>query len=702
MKNVLKHAGDPQAEDKLGSLRETYCNMLRYHIEGVRDPMQNTIYRDVLVSTYELADRLRLKMYSSSDGAPMYYLYRRQWRAIPGVSINVLMRQLVGANAMQDSIEETIFVLFNKIWLSDPFEPGDCDSIAETLASESLPSAAGCQIVSALLLSLMSYFDVRKLMLMLDAYDRGANIEIKARALTGALVIIYMYKGRLHAYPQIANRLAALAEQPGFTARLRTVTLRFILAKETEKITQRLQTEILPAMTKVIPDIIKGNLSEFDPETLAETNPEWKNFFAGSELGKSIEEYNRLQAEGADVMHLTFANLKSFDFFREVSNWFLPFMPGHSRLGEFADVEARQAVISLAKSFVFLCNSDKYSFALSVMRQSHGERAHILGQFHGHMLQMMEQYCNDMAADKEGYDHIIGQYIQDLYRFFKLYQFHKDFTDIFDLSLDFYNLPVLQDCLSDTESLSIFAEYHLKKNHFGEALALFRRLSEADPGNDMLLQKIGYCLQMGNIAEALEAYLKADIINSQSKWLTRRIASCFRALGKPDKAVGYYRRLEAWNPDNLSVQLSIGHCLLEQGAYAEALKYYFKVDYLDADGNGSRAWRPLAWCLFLSGRYEDAMAYYRKILFEGTKAPSINDFINAGHASWAIRKLADAVEFYRQAVQSASAGDGEDKDDANSLRRFMENFNNDIPQLLKAGISREEIPLVLDQLKFSL
>ena len=294
------------------------------------------------------------------------------------------------------------------------------------------------------------------------------------------------------------------------------------------------------------------------------------------------------------------------------------------------------------------------------------------------------------------FDLIIGQYIQDLYRFFKLYQFHNDFTDIFDLKLDFYNLPVLHDCLNDTESLSIFAEYHLKKNHFDESLALFRRLSEADPGNDMLLQKIGYCLQMGNIAEALEAYLKADIINSQSKWLTRRIASCFRALGKPDKAVEYYRRLESRNPDNLSVQLSIGHCYLEQGAYAEALKYYFKVDYLDAETNGNRARRPLAWCLFLSGRYDDALGYYRKILFEGPQPPSMEDFINAGHTSWATRKLTQAIDFYRRAIQSSY----EDAD--KNLSRFTEHFNNDIPQLLKAGISPDEIPLILDQLKFSL
>ena len=61
---------------------------------------------------------------------------------------------------------------------------------------------------------------------------------------------------------------------------------------------------------------------------------------------------------------------------------------------------------------------------------------------------------------------------------------------------------------------------------------------------------------------ALDAYLRADLLNPQSKWVIRRIAGCYRSLKEPEEALKYYRRYEKLNPDNLSITISIGHCYL--------------------------------------------------------------------------------------------------------------------------------------------
>lgn len=80
-------------------------------------------------------------------------------------------------------------------------------------------------------------------------------------------------------------------------------------------------------MMKLSPKISnKINLKDITPEQLGEEmNPEWENIFADSSLGKKMEEFSELQQEGADVMHSTFVHLKSFPFFRELSNWLLPY-----------------------------------------------------------------------------------------------------------------------------------------------------------------------------------------------------------------------------------------------------------------------------------------------------------------------------------------------------------------------------------------
>lgn len=38
--------------DKLNELQETYKYMLRYHMDGIKDPMQTQIHENILISTY--------------------------------------------------------------------------------------------------------------------------------------------------------------------------------------------------------------------------------------------------------------------------------------------------------------------------------------------------------------------------------------------------------------------------------------------------------------------------------------------------------------------------------------------------------------------------------------------------------------------------------------------------------------------------
>ncbi len=203
----------------------------------------------------------------------------------------------------------------------------------------------------------------------------------------------------------------------------------------------------------------------------------------------------------------------------------------------------------------------------------------------------------------------------------------------------------------------------------------------------MLFQKIGYCKEMdGDVKGALEAYLHADLLNPKSKWALRRIAGCYRSMKNPEEALTYYRRCEQLSPDDLSITVSIGHCLLEMRDYAEALRCFYKVDYLDSS---PKAWRPIAWCSFLTGRYDQARSYYKKIL---SGKPGTQDLLNAGHTEWALQNIKGATGFYLDAVKMA---DGD-------FHKFREEFSRDIPDLIAAGIEEGEIPLMMDQLRYSL
>ncbi|MDR1936921.1 MAG: tetratricopeptide repeat protein [Tannerellaceae bacterium] len=677
-------------QDKLNEMQETYKNMLRYRMDGVKDPMQGQIYQSIRTSAYELADQLRHTLLTAGSSLA-FYSRRRNLQPLQGITLNELQAQLpihynTGNRARY---EEILSLLFNRIWVSDWLTPDECEAVKKIWTDDRLPFAAACQTVSALILGLQAAFDKEKLLLLFDAAQLSGSEEVRIRALIGILLTLYIYRKRTSLYPKIAGRLAALAEEPGFTQNLRTITLRFILARETEKITRKLQDEIIPEMIRLSPKINrKINPGDFYSELPDEKNPEWKDIFADSSLGKKMEEFSELQQEGADIMHSTFIHLKHFPFFREMSNWFLPFTSEHSLFGNRFKTDSRETnILETMTEVSFMCNSDKYSLYFSMMQLPEETRRMMVGQFNSQAAEMIEQNRDELTGKRGKAGIIAGQYIQDLYRFFKLYPARLDFDDIFVWPLDFHNLPVLQPYMSDEESLTSIAEYYLRKNYFDDALTIYDRLAKTQKESEMLFQKIGYCKQMReDVHGALEAYLHADLLHTGSKWLIRRIAGCYRSLKQPAEALTYYRRYEELSPDNLSVQMNIGHCHLELKAYNEALKYYFKVDYLDTKSH--KAWRPIAWCSFLTGRYDQARNYYRKIIKEDN--PGMHDLLNAGHTEWALQNNKKAIDFYLQAIRKEEG----------SFYKFREQFMQDIPDLTAAGIDESEVPLMLDQLKY--
>ncbi|MDR2776416.1 MAG: tetratricopeptide repeat protein [Tannerella sp.] len=682
-------------QDELNNLQETYKQLLHYYTEGTRDPMQAKIYNELTASAYELADKIRLHILTRMSSGLYYSVRRTSETHTEDEDIARLINIIISSYEINNSksAEDAVSRLFKRIWTSGYLTEKEMTILNVTVnpdkshawntTGKTEMSVLNCQIVSSLTLGLQEVFDKRKLHLLTIAAESDDH-EVKIRAYTGLLITLYLYKRRIGCLPEIRHRLDALAEKPDFTKIVQMIILRFILSRETEKISNKIRDEIIPEMMKL--------QSKFNPYTSSpentggEMNPEWMEKLSGGKLGKKIEEFNKLQEEGADIMHSTFLHLKNFPFFNEISNWFIPFIKTHSLLPE-EDIVLKS--LEMITNVGFMCNSDLYSLYFSIKQIPESSRRMMIGQLESRLSELKQQRMAELQTKNDYIERIVGQYVQDLYRFYKLYMRRHEFNDIFSLPLDFHNIPVMGAYFSDRNDLMNIADNYLCKNYFDDALILYERLSEASEKSDeTLYQKTGYCKQMtGNYEGALADYAKAEIINPESKWLLRRIAQCYRAIKRPEKAINYYLQYEKLEPENLSVLLSIGSCCLDMKNYSEALKYYFKADYLDAEGN--KAWRPIAWCSFLTGKYVQARNYYNKIL---SYKPDTQDYMNAGHTEWVLQNIKDALELYRKSIETIKGG----------YEKFRVEFNRDIPELTAAGIETFEIPLLLDKLRYSL
>jgi tetratricopeptide (TPR) repeat protein len=677
-------------EDKLNSIQDTYQRMLYYFAEGSKDPMQATIYNEIVSSAYELTDSIfnTLKKIDSSD---VYYSVKRILaldkinlpKLIDNINSSYYVNNLKGA-------ESNIFLLFKYIWTSAFLSEDEISALGKSLAANELEARGAtilnCQIVSSLILALHQCFDIKKLLLLFDA-SNSSDEEVKIRVYTGILLTLYIYRNRIDCYPEIKNRMEALAETESFKKTVYYIIQRFIMSRETEKISSQLRDEILPEMMKLNPQF-QPYLSPKDitPEQIEnEMNPEWIEKFANTEIGKKLMEINKLQEEGADIMHFSFVHLKSFPFFNEISNWFVPFIKDDISL---MTGEKTMTAFELIISSGLICNSDMYSLFFGINQIPESGRTIMLNQLEGQLSEVKEQRSEELQTKNNIIERISGRYIQDLYRFFKLYPRRKEFKDIFEMKLDFYNIPLLKPYFSETEELHNIAELNLSKNYFEEALSIYDNFTELVTLDEMVFQKKGYCKQMlGNFKGAIEDYLKAEMINSESKWLQRRIAQCYKSLHDTEQALNYYFKLELLDPENIPVLMNIGSCYLEMKDYNKALGYYFKVDYLDNEGQ--KSWRPIAWCSFLCGRYDQARNYYSKILSEN---PDSQDYINAGHTEWVLRNIKKTIEYYVQSITGYES----------DFDKFMTAFNADISVLENAGIDISKIPLVLDKVRYSL
>ena len=94
LKNAFDHiqglmAGcrDYFAQDRLDELQNTYRYLLRYRMDGAKDPMQDQIYRDLRASAYELADAVRNRVLATES--PLAYYSRRRILRNGGQAIDI-------------------------------------------------------------------------------------------------------------------------------------------------------------------------------------------------------------------------------------------------------------------------------------------------------------------------------------------------------------------------------------------------------------------------------------------------------------------------------------------------------------------------------------------------------------------------------------------------------------------------------------
>lgn len=698
-----------EISNRLRQAEETYRYMIHYMFEGVADPQREQLHSNLVSEIKILTDKVERNLLVHF-GCRSFYIDSLKWHDVSSNNLKRLINDYLNENEKAElSIEAGIGVepdnngiyepnkimmqkeeclhrIFNYIWLTQHLSDTDVEIIHSFILNNISTDELNRQVISALMLGLNHYYDSKKINLLLEIYLNCNDRADAMRALVCAILSIQIHHESVSSDKQIITHIEALADNESFIPDVKSIIFDLIRTRDTDRISKKMKEEVIPELMKLQPEILR-RFKDSDVDMVnMEENPEWAELLDKTGLSDKLKEMSELQMDGGDVFMIAFSNLKNFSFFQRVPNWFLPFSISHSELTSLQNID-NDNLMELISNESTMCDSDKFSFGLSIAKMPVTQRSLMLNQLDAQFEQIAQHRKNSLNLSLiPDYRAEASRYIRDIYRFFNLFHMRHDFNSPFRKPVNLSNLPVIGKLLASDENLQLIGEFYFKRGYYNDARILFDMMPTKESGEGLILQKIGFCFQSEeDYQNALNYYLKAEIVNPDNLWLIKKIALCHKNLSQFEMAAHYYRKAIDRDETNLGLVMNLGHCLLQSGNTDEALKCYYKVEYLDE--KGTRAIRPIAWCEYEKGNYLQSRKYYDKILSDN---PSAQDYLNAGHLMFALNDWKCGIELYRKSVENSS------------IDTFIKSFNNDRAQLIRAGLEESQLPIIIDKLLYDM
>lgn len=711
LKQHSKTIGKEYISDELSKAEFTYRNILQHSFSGINDPERDKILISLIRDLIEIADEVKELISEEMTDNPVYLLKRQLLKSrnhdqelirqlleqqYDGFHIQGLLDDIPLESYHEESADtrnDNVKRIFNYIWFTDKFADTEIKRLLESCKSENLEWYEKSLIVSALTMSLLRYFQVSKFEALMEIVHIR-QYKVWERAMVGLVLAFYIHNSRFYLYPALKEKLYKLSFEADILKHTEAIINQLTRSKDTENVRRKWETDILPEVMKMQPRIEeKLNLDSIVDESLDEDkNPDWEQFFEDApDLLDKLQKMTEMQLEGVDVFMGAFSQLKQFPFFQEHYNWFVPFYSQHPAVRQLSESlpGSLGRFLDTLENTRFICNSDKYSFCFNMIfipEQQKAMMANMMGEeLKNYEVIEKDESIIDSFSQSRG---VFIQYIQDLYRFFKLHPWKGWLKDPFDKNLDVYHTAFF-DCLGFSErDILRMASYYFEKSYYQDASNLFKILLKNDAQAVELLEKNGYCyVKLQDYAHALDYLLKADFYGTASKWRYKQMAICYKNLGMWEKALSIYEQMEKLEPDDLSVQAQIGQCLVHLEKFDQALQYYFKLEVLSPENEKVR--RPLAWCSFLMGKYDTASDYYQRLI--QTEKPNAYDLMNYAHVMLCMGKKKEAADSYIKGMHVW--GD---------MKEFFKSYREDRKHLLNAGVPETEIDLMADFIRMAL
>ncbi len=557
LKSTMAHYSRP-SDDELESIDDSYRLMSDYMLRGYQDNERADLYRKLSQRLYRKLSDVKLQARKQFDPVVSSLVPRDECH-LDVDSLRNNLELFVSDLAMltlepKENVSDKRKALyerrhnimsnvFNQILCSSQWSNEHALDIANLILSPLIDMTDALSLCAAVMMSSLLSPDPAKVLLLLKVYQEATDAKLKQRALIGW--VFALDNGDFSLFPEINENVRLLMKDKSLRDELVELQMQVVFCMSAEQDTQTIERDVMP-------NIIKNQNLEVTRFGIREKedNP-MDDILHGDSSDKKIEEMEQsmrkmaeMQKRGADIYFGGFSKMKRFGFFFTLSNWFTPFYIQHPGLGHLAhEIRDTKFMTNLLSTMPF-CDSDKYSFALamsSVFPQLPDNIKEMVGNSAGMVVPGMEGVMNTPAFYRR-------QYLQDLYRFFRINDSRKAFSNPFDCDNNslFLNNHAFHATMHDG-AISIVG-FLLKRKMYALAKAVLDNYFDENQLDDNLLAA-RIALKNSDFISAETLFSKAYEIEGHGENALKGYALASFQCAHYAKATELYHRLTETFPD---------------------------------------------------------------------------------------------------------------------------------------------------------
>lgn len=701
LENYLLMGSNQSPMEELSSIKSDYRLMADYWQRGIDDTHRSEVYDRLLHRLFALTSDIQSNQFFRENAYwQMLYLRPRKpsmdW-ALTSVKsrlendiAELTMLELepehirsAKRKALDTAHQQFLCDLFDYILTSFSWSDNVARSYEELLLSPTIDSHDQQLMVSAVSMALQRTFDANKLLTLIHVYRQTTDIALRQRALVGWVLAIDSRYDTL--YPEIRRQIVEICNDETSVQELTELQMQLFYCMDAENDERKIRDEIMP-------DIMNGSrmkmtsrgLEEMDEDTLEEIlHPEAAERDM-EKMEQSMKRMADMQRQGSDIYYAGFSQMKRFPFFETAANWFVPFSPHHPAISDIWNNSRGKKFLHMITNMGAFCDNDKYSFVLAFDQ--------VFSHLPANMLKMVEDgeampmpIGGEVPEEERQTPAFIRRiYLQDLYRFFRLFGMRSHFHDLFSDYKDYLFFANKLFAYSHLEKrMSEMGAFLLKRGKKDEARLVLNNCKSL--GQDyQYYMLMGTLLSESGLKETeVPFFLEAVRLRPDSRKALVGLARAYFHQGDYDKSLEMYEQLLDLSPDSKSYQLNIAICLSNLHREEDALKYLYKLNYLYPEDDA--VVRVLAWVLLSCGRTEESLKHYEKLLQQ--ESATSEDALYAGYDYWFQGEISSAINSFKRYLTFADA-------DADKLEEALMQTDHDL--LSQHQISDTDIRLMLD------